>query len=350
MYIRGLKQETGMDVTRSWKTLLALLLLFATSGANCRQYVRQYTQPRILPEAATLEQIAEKVNGNTARVVSAQSTQATLKTDGIPAVKANIALQAPRRLRVQASAFGPQLDMGSNDELFWVWIKQNEPPAVFVCRHDQFAASSARQIMPIEPERLLEAIGLPHIDPTLVLSGPTQVGAQRLEIISRQPSTVGELKKITIIDAWDGMVLEQHVYDQLGAHLATSLTSRYKHDPTTGAAMPRSIEIRWPTAKMAFNLEVTDWVINRIPPENTALWTLPQPEGTPIVDLADPSIRFMDPNAPAGARPPIAPPVSVPNQPVGVVPASPAGQPVQMPSGLSYPAATYPPATGTPLR
>ncbi len=344
-----------MDAKGSLKTLIALLLLFAASGANCRQYVRHYTEPRTLPESATLEQIAEKVNGNTARILSAQSTQATLKTAGIPAVKANIALQAPRRLRVQASAFGPQLDMGSNDELFWVWIKQNEPPAVFVCRHDQFAASNARQIMPIEPERLLEAIGLPHIDPTLVLAPPQLVGANRLEIASRQPSTLGDLKKITIVDAWNGMVLEQHIYDPLGMLVASSLTSRYQHDPATGAALPRSIEIRWPTAKMAFTLEVTDWMINRIPPENTALWTVPQPEGYPIVDLADPNIRFTDPNAPPTSAPPIAPPITVPTQPVGAAPLNtaplaPSGQPLQSPSGLVYPSATYPRGATTPVR
>lgn len=347
-----------MDANGSIKLLAMLLLLFAASGANCRQYVRQYTEPRTLVESATLEQIAEKVNGNTGLIVSAQSTQATLKTAGAPAVKANVALEAPRRLRVQATFFGqPQLDMGSNDELFWVWIKQNEPPAVFVCRHDQFAASAARQVMPIEPERLLEAIGLPRIDPALVLGPPRLVGANRIEIGSRQPSTLGDLKKITIVDAWNGHVIEQHIYDPLGMTIASSYTSRYTHDPVSGAAMPRTIEIRWPTAKMSFTLEVTDWIINRISPDNTALWTVPQPEGYPLVDLADPSVRFMDPNAPAGAAPPMPPvnpvemhpPVAIPQQ-IVPPPVSQTEQPLQTPSGLIYPTATYPPGATTPIR
>jgi len=339
-----------MDAKGSVKLLGALLLLFAASGANCRQYVRQYTEPRTLVESATLEQIAEKVNGNSAKIVNAQSTQAKFKADGVMPVNANIAFEAPRRLHVQASFMGPQLDLGSNDEQFWIWIKQHEPPAVFVCRHDQFATSAAQQLMPIEPERLIEAIGMPHIDPSLALGPPRIAGANRIEIGSRLPSAAGELKKITIIDAWNGHVLEQNIYDPLGMLIAQSLTSRYSYDPTTGAAMPRTIEIRWPTAKMAFTLEVSDWMINRIPADNVALWQVPHPKDYPVVDLADPSVRFMDPNAPPGAAPPLPPPTNLPAAiPPQMVPppVSQMEQPLQTPSGLSYPSTAYPQGTAT---
>src|SRR5690606_31549100 len=135
------------------------------------------------------------------------------------------------------------------------------------------AESNARQLLPIEPERFIEAFGLTHIDPTLVIAPPQVVGANRIEIARRLPSQVGELKKITIVDGWNGLVLQQHIYDHLGMELASSFTNNYKHDPTTGAAMPQSIEIRW--AKMGFKLDVSDWIINQIPPENTALWEVP---------------------------------------------------------------------------
>ncbi len=285
--------------------LVVLVGLFSTSGAMCQQWTRSYVQPRTLPVSATLDQIVTVVNDNSSRVHSLQSTQASLSISGAPtSLKANVAMEPPRRLRMTADAplAGRELDLGSNEELFWLWVKRNQPPAVFVCRHDQFAMSNARQIMPVEPEWLVEAVGLPHFDTTQLLEGPTPVRGGRLEIRSHQPSIMGNLTKITVVDEWDGTVVEQHLYDPLGHRLATARTGRYKRDPASGAALPRSIDVEWPTTQMAFHLEVTDWVVNSISTDNMAQWTKPAYPGYPDVDLADPNLRFIAPGtAPVGA-------------------------------------------------
>jgi hypothetical protein len=283
--------------------LAVLLTLFAGSGASCNQWMRSYTQPRTLPEAATLDEIVGGINGNTAKVQSLQATQATVSLPGAPALRSNVAVQSPRRLRLIAYGplgGGPELDLGSNDELFWLWIRQNQPPTMFVGRHDQFAMSNARQIMPVEPEWLLEAVGLAKIDTTLPIEGPTPVGNLRLQIRSHQSGMLGDLTKVTVIDAWDGTVLEQHLYDPQGQRLATAITRNYKRDPQSGAALPKSIEVQWPTAGVSFHLDVSDWLVNTIAPDNMALWTKPVYQGYPERDLADPSLRFVVP----GAAPP----------------------------------------------
>jgi hypothetical protein len=277
-----------------------VIVLFVSSGANCNQWIRSYTQPRTLPDAATLDQIVTTVNGNTAKVQSLQATQATLSLPGAPSLRANLALQTPRRLRLQANGplgGGPELDLGSNDELFWLWVRRNQPPAMFICRHDQFAMSNARQIIPVEPEWLLEAVGLARIDSTQLIDGPTPIGNQRVQVRSRQPSMLGDLTKVTVIDGWDGTVLEQHLYDVQGQRLASAITGRYKRDPVSGAALPRSIEIQWPTAQMSFHVDVNDWLVNTIAPDNMALWTKPIYQGYPEVDLADPHLQFSVPTA-----------------------------------------------------
>ena len=51
-----------------------------------------------------------------------------------------------------------ELDVGSNDELFWFWIKRNKPRALFYCRHDQFGSSNARQMIPVDPGWLAERV------------------------------------------------------------------------------------------------------------------------------------------------------------------------------------------------
>src|SRR5207245_892558 len=115
--------------------LMVLLTVFAGSGASCNQWMRSYTQPRTLPEAATLDQIVSGMNGNTGKVQSLQASQATLSLPGAPALRANVAAQTSRRLRLIAYGplgGGPVLDLGSNDELFWLWIRQGPSPTMFV--------------------------------------------------------------------------------------------------------------------------------------------------------------------------------------------------------------------------
>ena len=323
---------------RALSSLMLLIGLFAASGANCNQWVRTYTQPRVLPESATLAQIVTVVNDNTAKVAghSLQATQASLSIKGVPtSLRTSLALQSPSRLRLQANTpiTGPELDLGSNDELFWLWVRQNKPPALFFCRHEQFAFSNARQIMPVEPEWLIEAVGLVHFDPAEPLEGPFPVHGDRVEIHSRKPSMMGDLRKITVVDQWDGTVVEQDLYMPDGKLLALSRTSRYKHDPLSGAALPRSVDVEWPTAELSFHLDVTDWVVNAIPPDNVSLWTKPEYPGYPNVDLADPHLQFL----PAGATPPANRAAARTYPPGAAVPVPNAGQP-------------YPPGTAIPLR
>ena len=107
--------------------LLALLLVcVSASGASCPRIVQQYTQPipRALPPSASLAQIVDVVNDNSARVQSLSATRATISTPGFPSLNANIALARPRSLRIVGEKFGPQLDVGSNDELLWIWLAQ----------------------------------------------------------------------------------------------------------------------------------------------------------------------------------------------------------------------------------
>jgi hypothetical protein len=301
-----------------WRFALALLCcLFVCGGANCRQWTRQYTDgPRTLPVSATLDQVVASVNDNASRVQSLQSTQASLTLPGAPiALRASVALQEPRRLRLTAnSPFNSELDLGSNDEIFWLWVRQQQPQATFFCRHDQFAVSNARQIMPVEPEWLIAAVGLPRFDETQPIEGPTPVGNGRLQLRSKQPSSLGDMTKLTIIDEWDGTVQEQHLYDPQGKLLASALTSRYKRDPASGAALPRSIDIRWPTTGLSFHLDVSDWQVNSIAPENLSLFTKPEYPGYPDTNLADPNLQFFQPGNPPQQLPPsLAAPVVAPS-------------------------------------
>ena len=205
-----------MDGYRRVFSLLMLVSLTAASGASCPQVVRQYAAPapRALPPSPTLEQVIAVVNENSSQIQSFSANQATITAPGAPTLRANLAMEQPGRFRLRAetSLTGPEVDLGSNDELFWFWIRRNPENAVYYCRHDQFDQSNAKQMIPIAPGELVEALGLAQFDPSLPHQGPFNRQDGLLEIRTIRETPVGPSTKVTVIDPARGWVLQQNVF------------------------------------------------------------------------------------------------------------------------------------------
>ncbi|HTM56408.1 MAG TPA: hypothetical protein VL175_20420 [Pirellulales bacterium] len=290
-------------------TLGTLLLCVAASGASCPRIVQQYTAPipRALPAGAPLVQIIDVINDNSARVQSVSSSRATISTPGFPSLSANLSFQRPRSFRLIAQTFiGRELDIGSNDELLWFWVKHAQPPALFYCRHDQFAASAARQVMPVEPEWLIEAFGVVTFNPADQIEGPSPVGKGRVRVRTR-PRGPGGVSHVTIIDESTALILEEHVYDARDVRLATALLSKHVRDPASGAKLPRHVEIQWPTVNFEMTIDMADVQVNQLPADPRELFAKPSYPGYTEIDLAQPVAPIMPnaqgtPTAPAQVR------------------------------------------------
>lgn len=290
-----------------------LLLVFSASGSTC---VRQELLPVTLPPTAPMDQLIGAVNANTAKISSVSVNQATLTVPGAPTLPVNIALMPPRRFRMRATTAitGPEVDLGSNDDLFWMWIRRSQPPAMYFCRHDQYAASAAKQIMPVEPQWIVEAMGLVQFSPADLPQGPTPVGQGRVQIRTVRRSATGDLTKVTVLDASRGLVLEQHLYDPQGNRIATAITNQHRRDPVTGAILPRHIEIQYPGAQLSLRIDIANLQVNVLPAESPQLWAKPEYTGYPNVNLADMNNLVHSSGggnpAPPGAIAPVATPAA----------------------------------------
>src|SRR5687768_4484695 len=109
------------------------LVLFVASGATCPWTLRQPGAPipQVLLPAATLDQVIAAVNDNTARARSGVTSHAYLIVPGAPRMSAELVFEAPRRFRLKGGTgfTGPELDVGINDELFWLWVNRGVPRA-----------------------------------------------------------------------------------------------------------------------------------------------------------------------------------------------------------------------------
>lgn len=288
-------------------TLLTTAVVLAVScGAQCHR--PQYNQtavfgPRVLTDNPALGDVIQVVNANSALIRSLYTTDATMSVPGAPSLRANLALERQKKLRLRAETAitGAEVDMGSNDELFWFWVRRNPPPTLYYCRHDKFATSAARQIVPVDPEWLLDALGLATFDPYQQHSNPARTTTGNLEIRTTFTGPQGPMTKSTVIDASRGFILEQHLFDARGTLVASALAGRHWRDPGTGAIVPQQVKISWPATQFSLEFDVKQWQVNNIPADPTQLFTMPNYPGWAVVDLSDPN--FQNPAASGGVPP-----------------------------------------------
>jgi len=273
-----------------------MVLLVSASGSSCWR-TRDEILPQALPPTASRPEIIDFINRNTSLVHSVWST-GHLEVPGAPSIPVTLALEPLLRFRLKASTAitGTEVDLGSNDDLFWIWARRQQPPALYFCRHDQFLASSARSILPVEPEWIIEAFGLVRFNPADVLQGPSPVGANRLQIRSVCHSPAGDMTKTTVIDARSGAVLEQHLYDARGTRIASAITTHHHRDPTTGAILPEQIEIQCPNTQLDLHITIDHTQVNTLGPGSGSLWTKPSYPGFPEVNLAQPGPPIAGPS------------------------------------------------------
>ncbi len=75
---------------------------------------------------------------------------------------------SPPNFRLQAQVAGmDEVDIGSNSEEFWFWIKRSPQPYVFHCSYADYPAVAKRGAMPFpfQPEWVVETLGMATYDP-----------------------------------------------------------------------------------------------------------------------------------------------------------------------------------------
>ena len=285
------------------RRLVCFMLLgwIALGGSGCAWLERPQTQwlgPPVLPPSPTLAQIIQTVNANSAQIQSFATNQATLSGQGFPTLRASVAFERQKRFRLRAdTAFtGAELDLGSNEDLFWMWVRRNQPPAMYYCRHDQFATSPTRRMIPIEPVWLIEALGIVEFDPTQNHQGPYPMPNGHWQIRTVRDTPQGPATKITVVDAARALVLAQHLYDQRGQLTASAVASQHRRDPLTGRILPKVVDVSCPAAQFSMRIDLGNVTINQLSGDRAQLFGMPSYEGWPLVDLGNPNFQL--PQAP----------------------------------------------------
>ncbi len=283
--------------------LVAGILTLCASGCQWFRPPAPSPLPTVLSQAPTLDEIITVVNRNSSQIQSFSTDHAELSGPELPVALrgVNIAFERPRRLRMRArSLAGPELDLGSNDDLFWIWVARDEPPRVYYCRHSQFATSNAKRSLPIDPDWLIQAMGIVEFRDDEEHLGPYRSSPGQFEIHSTRHTPDGPARRITTVHAATGAVLKQQAFDHLGQLVAVATAHQHRRDPLSNLIMPRIVEIQSPLAQFSLQVNLGDVAINTPMPNTSELWTIPRIEGVQTVDLGDPRLQFAPTGSPTG--------------------------------------------------
>ncbi len=284
--------QNHQSTHRLWLMLFCTLLV--ASGASCPRTAWQPFKPSapvaFASKEPSLEEVAQVVNANRAKITGLYSTNSRISGTDFPSLRTSLAVAGERNVRLRAGTgiTGQEMDVGSNQEIFWFWVKRTDPPALFYGKYDEYPAPNIGGGLPVRPEWLTEAIGLVSLPPHQEHQGPFRRNDGLLEIRSPLIGPTGPMTRVLILDAGSGWVQEIQLIDAQGQLVAAARNSDHFRDPESGAVLPRTTEIDWPAAGMQLTLRLGDVQVGPLDP-NSDMWSKPSYPGFPDVSVTEPN-------------------------------------------------------------
>lgn len=269
-----------MSSARLW----ILALMVATLGCSLPKW--RYQQAAVLELDASKEEIVSHLNENILGgngypgLSSWRSSSVKLHVDGVPvALPASIAVQAPRNFRLLVShplSRGQELDIGSNQERFWIWTKEN--PEVMTASHEDVTVAMEELEMPIHihPDWLMEVFGVVPLDAEEFVLKRPNVENGYVDLVATRQSPLGQdVERVLRVNLVRGHISEHLLRLPGGKVLARARMDKF----TTvegNVQIPLHLSLEWPDAQMKMVMEIKDPLVNS--PElanHTPLWTMP---------------------------------------------------------------------------
>lgn len=317
----------------------ALTVTWVAGGASCYRgkSVNDFSPPpEIFSGAPTRQEITNAIN-RTDGVTKLHSNSATIKVLSrplLPSLRANLAIERPRRIRMRASlpvVMGSGMDLGSNEELFWMKIPEGMGTSLYFARHADYQQQLQRAILPVDPTWLIDALGMTHVDESQIESGPTERADGQYEIKIAQTMADGVYHRVLTVDARQGVVTELLLYGPDNRLLANATCDDFRFLKEANCSLPHNVQLRltpngW--EPMALKIEVGSYSVNQLLSDDPRLFAMPEDGHERPIDLT----RIQPPGTPLPSG---ASAGELPGLPPGLppLPATLAPQPTRWPNG-----------------
>ena len=296
--------------------VMSSCVLICTTGCIPGWLALRGTQgklPEVLLPDATLEQITSTINQNTSNAKQI-SSRVKLEMDGVPArLEGQLALEQPRNLRIEAGVLGISelgVDIGSNDEFFWVWSKAaagGMEPVLLYARHEEFARSPAARSLPIQPQWIVQALGLIKFESTDNHQGPFPRDDGRLEIRSTIQSPRGMITRVVAVNRKSGVMEQLAFYDDQNQIIAFANAESYEYYEEQQVRLPRHVKIVFTDPqrnRIQMSISLGKFTVNNTWGDPALLWKMPRPTDVKTLDISRANLTSQNqPHSPGGTTP-----------------------------------------------
>lgn len=233
-----------------------------------------------------LEEVVSHLNRNTELVHSWRASRIRIHAQGVAIpLQGRLAVERGNHVRLEVtSPRGGEVDIGSNDQQFWVWSREMKP-AFVTCKHENTEVVRRSYGIPFETEWLMEALGVAPI-PTDGMTLETSPSKNEMRLVQQVVTARGhQLRRALLIDLKKGGVITEHsLYDYDGHRIAIAKLGAHYYDKPSGAVLPHRVSLDWPRNQMAVTMEFGKIEVNpsSIPSQ---VWDLPVRRDCEMVEL-----------------------------------------------------------------
>ena len=210
----------------------------------------------------------DKINANAQRIQSLQCSVAMTIQKGM-SFKAHGSLyyQHDKNFRLIASRRTTELDVGSNDALFWFWSKRMRPSNLYYCEHGSLTQSGLKT--PFNPLWMMESMNIKGVDEKDI--EVFQHGRNKI-IRQLRVSASNELViKETLIDTQRSLIMGHYLYDKNKRIIASTEIIDFQN--VRGHVLRKSLNIIWHDERVQMT-----WVLSNVSINNSinpSIWQLP---------------------------------------------------------------------------
>jgi hypothetical protein len=279
---------------------LGLVLL---AGCNTFGFMHRDAQGKLEPLPSyvpTREDLVQYLNANSERVQTLRCddlvvtvSHGVLSTD----LHGQMMCQRPRNFLMTAGMLGKtEVDLGSNSEEFWYWIRRGDNYQIHCSYKDLNEGRVRRLPFPFQPEWVIEALGLGTYGPADQYELDTR-DQETLRLVAHTRSPQGTAVRKVIVfrrrnthadkgagpQVTDFLLLD----DASGKEICAAHITQVKVDPASGSILPYKVDMRWQEKdmKLRMSMRLDGAAVN--PAINGALAFQRRPlNGVPGFDLA----------------------------------------------------------------
>ena len=222
-----------------------------------------------------------------------------------------LACSKPRNFRMISGHLltsGSEVDLGSNDQEFWMFVKRPDPTLLYAS-HDDYAAGRAALPIPFETDWVLEALGMSTYDPNLAYTAdadqkdrvytlswddrtPQGEAVRKVIVFSgdRESGERPQVRKHVVLDAARNVVASAEI-TEVERRVVPAPPNSQQADMTY--TIPTHVVLEWPQQKFKMDLTLAKPRVNEpfSDAEYNYFFRRPDIPGANEVNLATANIR-----------------------------------------------------------